>query len=512
MSLELRIGLDVINSYKRLAYTAWHAIAEFVDNSTQSYFDHQAELDEAYARERTRLSISVAYDRRHEDGDGLLRIVDNAMGMSADELEHALHVALPPVRPSGRSRYGMGMKTAACWIGNYWTIRTKKLGETTEYTVAVDVDKIATGDSSLPFSEIHDVPSDQHYTILEIYSHNRVWKGRTLGKIAQFLSSMYREDFRRNLLTLEWQGSVLTWDDFPLHTAIDGSTLRRDFDFEVDGKRVHGWVGILAGGFRGRANAGFSILHSGRVVRGWPDAWRPQSIYGQLDGSNDLINQRMVGEINLDEFDVSHTKDDILWLGDQEDKVEQLLLEHCGDYRDFARDYRPTRDEQPGPSDVETSVALDELRKELEAPEMADAIEITVIPPEEVINESDQQIIEAVEETRAPELTVRMGGLPIVVKVYVAGDRSPNDPYVVTESAREDEVVIIVNSQHPHWGQLRGSEGVLNYLRHCVYDSVAEWKAMRSATSIEPRTIKRIKDSLLRVSFEIQERAGGYYN
>ena len=38
---QLVLGLDVIRSYKRLSYTIWHAIAEFIDNSTQSYFNNR---------------------------------------------------------------------------------------------------------------------------------------------------------------------------------------------------------------------------------------------------------------------------------------------------------------------------------------------------------------------------------------------------------------------------------------------------------------------------------------
>lgn len=52
---------------------------------------------------------------------------------------------------------------------------------------------------------------------------------------------------------------------------------------------------------------------------------------------------------------------------------------------------------------------------------------------------------------------------------------SPNDPYVTHDSAHESEVLIIINQTHPHWKQLKGSDGVLNYLRHCVYDGIAEW-------------------------------------
>src|SRR5207237_6117621 len=118
----------------------------------------------------------------------------------------------------------------------------------------------------------------------------------------------------------------------------DGSTYKKSFDFKVNGKRVYGWVGILAKG--SRAKAGFSVLHSDRVVKGWPDAWRPESLYGQIQGSNDLVNQRLVGEIHLDAFDVSHTKDDILWVGDDEEKVEKELLKRCADYRDTAKRFR----------------------------------------------------------------------------------------------------------------------------------------------------------------------------
>ena len=50
MSIDLVIGTEAIRSYKRLSYKSWYALAEFVDNSTQSYFDHQAELDEALPR------------------------------------------------------------------------------------------------------------------------------------------------------------------------------------------------------------------------------------------------------------------------------------------------------------------------------------------------------------------------------------------------------------------------------------------------------------------------------
>ncbi|HBB89950.1 MAG TPA: hypothetical protein DC047_20290 [Blastocatellia bacterium] len=505
MPLELKIGLDAITSYKRLSYTPWHAIAEFVDNSTQNYFDHKVELDAAWASNKETLNVSIVYEK-DLDG-GFLRVSDNALGMSYEELERALHVALPPANTSGRSKYGMGLKTSACWIGNEWTVKTKRLGETVEHSITVNVEKIASGENELPYTRIEGRPAEDHYTIVEIKNHNQKFHGRTQGKIKDFLRSMYREDFRNNVLTLEWQGSTLSWEelDDKLLDAADGSKYKKNFDFLVDGKRVYGWVGILRRG--SRADAGFSVIHFGRVIKGWPDSWRPQKLYGQLQGSNDLVNQRLVGEIHLDEFDVTHTKDDILWLGDQEEEVEKGLLANCANYKEYAKEYRKSQDDQRGPNELETSAAIDELKKELMSPEMVDEIQLDEsLPPKEVIAEAVGRITRSVVETRVETLRADVGG--IAVKLYIDGDMSPNDPYVLTDSTRSSEIVVIVNTAHPYWGQIEGTEGALNYFRHCTYDAIAEWQAHRKSSALDPNTIKLLKDRLLRVPFKIEEHAG----
>src|SRR5262249_1483151 len=100
--LTLRIGPDVIGSCKRLAHTPWHALAEFVDNSTQAYFDNRTALDAVFSKSGEILEVRIVYDKEA----GFIRISDNSIGMSLSELERALHVALPPKNTSGRSKYG----------------------------------------------------------------------------------------------------------------------------------------------------------------------------------------------------------------------------------------------------------------------------------------------------------------------------------------------------------------------------------------------------------------------
>src|SRR5438874_7256038 len=87
MSINLVIGPESINSYQRLSYTPWHAIAEFVDNSTQSYLDNQAVLDEQFAKDGEHFEVSIAYEANQDAG--MLRVSDNAMGMSYADLVRA---------------------------------------------------------------------------------------------------------------------------------------------------------------------------------------------------------------------------------------------------------------------------------------------------------------------------------------------------------------------------------------------------------------------------------------
>jgi hypothetical protein len=55
--------------------------------------------------------------------------------------------------------------------------------------------------------------------------------------------------------------------------------------------------------------------------------------------------------------------------------------------------------------------------------------------------------------------------------------------------------------------QLKNKESILNFIRHCVYDAVAEWKTYFKIGKIEPDTIKDFKDKLLRIPFEIEKHS-----
>lgn len=498
----MEIGLNAIASYRRMAYEIWYALAEYVDNSTQSYANNKAELDAVFEQEGEGLEVRITYDR--QGSEPVFRIVDNAMGMNYAELVHALKIANPPAIQTGRCRYGMGMKTASCWIGNRWTIRTKKLGETTEYTVGVDVHKIEKGDPSLETTIVENVKPEGHYTVIEIFDHNREFKGRTIAKIKDYLKSMYRLDFRRKTLALYYNGEQLIWPEFDgrLRTNRAGEPYRQEFIFDVNGKVVHGWAGILDKG--ARADTGFSILHSDRVVKGWPDAWRPERIFGL--NRNDLLNQRLIGEIHLEDFEVTHTKDNIQWYGDEEENVEKQLEKEIVHLISVARTPWKDQTDTRGPSEGEIDLAISGLREELTSPEMIDKISIKILPAEDAIKESFQRIAEPIKKGRTPDIQAKIDKVQVWIYI-VSTDFGPHDPYVICETGAGEKVIVIINMRHPHVAQIEGDHGLINYFRHCVYDAVAEWQAQQHRAKLDPDTIKMLKDQLLRVSFQMEQHA-----
>ena len=95
---------------------------------------------------------------------------------------------------------------------------------------------------------------------------------------------------------------------------------RTDVAFDVDEHHVTGWICILAKG--ARARAGFDLFRRGRVILGRPLGYRPYTIFGEA--RNDLINQRLYGQLHMNTFPVNHLKDDFLWDGLEDDFQEEL--------------------------------------------------------------------------------------------------------------------------------------------------------------------------------------------
>jgi hypothetical protein len=342
--VSIRPGVSVLTVLAHLNYRPWFALAEFVDNSIQSFLTNREQLREA---KQTKLRVTI--DVNTADG-GSITMRDNAAGIAATDFPRAFRPAeLPPDR-SGLGEFGMGMKSAACWFAPRWSVRTSALGEGVERSISFDIDQIVR--DSLDELEVKSRKCriDDHFTEIVLQDLHRVPIGRTVSKIRSHLTDIYRIFARDGVLELKFNGDELRNQQpdilhAPSHRESNGSPRAwvQPFDFNFGGGlRAHGFAAI-----RRKASvsdAGFALFRRNRLIQGSGDeGYRPEFIFGK---PNSFPYQRIFGEIHLEGFDVSHTKDGFQW-DENEQPFLELLKDHISTDQmpllQQAREYRVER-------------------------------------------------------------------------------------------------------------------------------------------------------------------------
>lgn len=331
MELNIQPPASILNVFSRLSYKPWYAIAEFVDNSTQSYISHSDEL--STAPEFDKLIVNVKYDAE----SNTLTIIDNAYGMEIDRFRDAILLDSRNEYQSGRNEFGMGLKTAASWFGKVWKITSTQYGSANRYTATVDIPKL--DELHLQNTKIFRdyVAPDTHGTEIIIEQVTKKITGsRTIGKIRDLLSSMYRRDINNRNIEILFNDEPIVFEEYPILTNFRGKSWKKDLDFTVDfdGKSYHitGFVAIMnPGSF---PKAGFALFRQDRVVIGGTDSnYKPAQIFGQAQSQKSL---KLFGELNMNDFPVNQAKDGFIWDDGLEDAFIDALKDNIQEYIDIA--------------------------------------------------------------------------------------------------------------------------------------------------------------------------------
>jgi hypothetical protein len=358
MRVEIRPGVNILAVLRHLEYKPWYALAEYVDNAVQSFLSTRGRMQEGQ-----RLFVAIEVDRL----DKTIVIKDNAGGIAERDIARAFRPAEPPQDPTGLSQFGMGMKSASCWFAPVWEVSTSAIGEPVERRICFDIAQIIEG--RIDQLDIETIPCDPsiHFTQITLRNVYQVPQGRTLGKIRDHLTDIYRCFIRNGQLELRVPGASLSSSDealryeepefldAPRYTFENEPTgepmpWRKSIAFELDdGRVVCGEAGVLARGDTRRA--GLSLFRRGRAIIGTGDEkYRPPELFGS---GNTYESQRVWGELHMDDFDVSHTKDGFRW-GDSEDqfldKLRKALDEEPLPLLKQARNYRSGRLTRMGPA------------------------------------------------------------------------------------------------------------------------------------------------------------------
>jgi hypothetical protein len=326
-TVNIRPGVSVLSVLRYLNYKSWFALAEFVDNSVQSYLSNRDKIQALYGND-FKLKIKISID---PTPPALITIHDNAGGIQLKDFARAFRPAAVPPDRSGLSEFGMGMKSAACWFAPRWFVRTKAIGDPLERLVQFDVAKIV--NDQIEELEITNRPvnPDWHFTEVTLESIYHIPVKKTISKIKEHLADIYRVFIREGWLELKVGNEVLKPEEpailfAPYAKAPDEPARhwRKDIDFDLgDGQRVTGFAGLREPG--NYARAGFALFRRGRLIQGSGDeGYKPDAIFTQPGSFRSL---RLFGELHLEGFDVSHTKDGFRW-DENEQPFLGLLKEH----------------------------------------------------------------------------------------------------------------------------------------------------------------------------------------
>lgn len=494
METDFEIGPRSIDAYSRLSYSMWYALAEFIDNSTQSRKNYADIVDELLEQEGQPLTVTIDYNRLSKNREIVIK--DNSIGMSREDLVNALRVAHPTKDSTGRSKYGMGLKTAACWMGARWKVVTCEFASGEEWTAEIDVRAIAHEGKKIPLT-MRPVSRDLHYTHVIVSDLHRNIPKKTEDTIRSYLGSMYRFDIETSRLKLLFNGEeILGPETYDFDTDPEGKLMRRDLPEQViGGKTITGWVAVLKKG--GRKYGGFSLFQEQRQIQGFPNAWKPREIFGGVDeeGANNLVSQRLMGLINLDGFKVSHTKDAILFEGDEEEELESFLKKYTSDFREYAI-RRRGKDGQPWTREKVRDL-IESMKSEFVSNDLKDTVGHSVLPPLETILQNNRAQLASLSQDDAVTTFPVLSDLN--VKVWLT-DRSEYEPHLtIVAGAELGTIHVIVNRLHPYFGTLESTDAINEALRQYIYDAISEYRVTRLAGTVHPDSVRRLKNDLLRV-------------
>jgi hypothetical protein len=450
--VSIRPGPSVLSVLRFLNYKPWFALAEFVDNALQSYVENKPALQGIHG-EKVRLKVSIDIDT---SPPGRITIRDNAGGIGRPIFPRAFRPAVVPPDRSGLSEFGMGMKSAACWFAPRWQVRTKACGEIIERTVKFDIARIVRDElEELDIGERAARPNE-HYTEIILEDPYQLPGGRTLGKIKEHLTDIYRVFVRNGVLDLFLNGELLIYEEppilkAPLYKELNGPARlwRKDIQFELGGDlSVSGFAALRDPGNYSRS--GFSLFRRGRLIEGsGEEGYRPALVFG-TSGSSSYARLRLFGELHLSGFDVSHTKDGFKWDENEEPFLELLkeyldtddfpLLRQCEHYRSLAS------------KKDRTQAATQALRRTVDA--IADTISevLPKLADQEPVGTRTEPL-PIITNLVSRELRFNFRSEPWLIRIELSDDPAVGDWLTVSDLAaiagKPDTIEIRLSMRHP---------------------------------------------------------------
>lgn len=438
----------VYSTFRYISNHVWHAIGEYVDNSIQSYLDHQKMLEAFNPRHKLTVNINIDVDR------DVITIRDDAWGIDESKFERAFELANVPLDASGLNEYGMGMKVSSIWLSNLWSVETSAYGEPTKKTVVFDLDEVVKNEETELNVIEEPCEKHRHYTIITLkkLSQNKP-VGRQISTIIKHLGSIYTKFIRKGILELKVNGEIVKDVELkplvaPYWKTLDEKPIiwKKDIDFEAGDYKVKGFIGIL-NKMSTNTDNGFLLFRRNKVIgTSYDTKYRPKKLCGDVGSPR---YKRIYGELELEGFSVSFTKNSFTQDGDLELFIE-LLADHLQKDKSFrifdqAKNYTPTK--PPVERKQIAHQLVTTIASGLDKP-------IVISKPNIPIQEDLFKEYREIKPAEGPKPRIETKETPVSIgnKTFYlsvgAEEKSPIDPFYNIETTGERHYRSVINLKH----------------------------------------------------------------
>lgn len=281
MEIDLTPETQVWTNHGQTGAPPHVAIAEFIDNS----------VDNA-VKNNKKVNVSIQYTVLGSMVDSI-RIQDNAGGMNFEQLSKALKMGSSDKPQNGKQigRFGMGMKTSLASFGGDFEIYTNT--ENCQYTNMV----------SIKLSELKEWKAKNFHipkkvtsgTILFIKNCKPINAVNFHRNLMTNLPHTFRNYLKDGTLNLTINGFDVEFKDVEL---INEPGARMEIKIKANNYEVNGWVGLRKSVSGGQDEYGFDLVKNGRTI----------TPFSKIGFGNDPVFNRVVGELNFDNFPTDYHK------------------------------------------------------------------------------------------------------------------------------------------------------------------------------------------------------------
>lgn len=307
-------------------YDPAYAIAEFIDNALQAHITHA----EQSSTPTSTLDISIQFyssDFANHEKRNSIVIVDKGPGITKERLADAMKPAKAAPH-KGLSEFGIGMKAAAVWFSDKWSLCTKPTGSTKQYDLIFDLSALLNaGIDQVEVLEKKRANAEDAGTTITIHQLRRpidkdrydlicndlldLYQLYTEGALPRLKLTAYFNDTPKPLQFAPGNRTVLNASKYKTIGKLSYAIGKpREWTVPINmvfqGVRIEGHIDIRETGSY-VDNPGIVMFRGDRVIAG--TIRQPNLPKALFKTSNKFARQRVYGRLFADGLPVTYTKD-----------------------------------------------------------------------------------------------------------------------------------------------------------------------------------------------------------